>query len=151
MSGRVSVRSVGDVLLLTDNAEQFVNDPSLELFAIDVSQPSNGLYVVSLTGELDIASAPELPRRLDTLHAAGRYHVVVDLSKLTFIDSSGINALVVAAKAIQGNGGEMTLVAPTPHTQRVFEIVHLSEVVSIEQSVDAAILRAEDGGRGGSR
>jgi anti-anti-sigma factor len=128
-----------------------VSDPSPELFAIDVSQPSDGLYIVSLTGEMDIATAPELPRRLETLHGAGPHQIVVDLSNLTFIDSTGINALVVAAKAIRGNGGEMTLVAPTPHTQRVFEIVHLSEVVSIEQSLEAAIARAEQSGRGGTR
>lgn len=128
-----------------------MSDLSPELFAIDVSQPSKGLYVVSLTGEMDIATAPELPRRLETLHGAGPHQIVVDLANLTFIDSTGINALAVAAKAIQGNGGEMTLVAPTPHTQRVFEIVHLSEVVSIEQSLEDAISGAEQRARGGSR
>jgi stage II sporulation protein AA (anti-sigma F factor antagonist) len=127
-----------------------VSNPSPEVFAIDVSQPSDGFFVVSLAGEMDIASAPELSRRLDVLDAAGPGHVIVDLSKLTFIDSSGINALVVAAKAIQAEGGLMTLVSPTPHTQRVFEIVHLSEVVAIEESLAAAVARAESN-RGRSR
>ena len=139
-------RSVGHPI----NAEHPLNNPSPETFAIDVLQPSDGLFVVSLTGEMDIASAPELSRRLDLLAGAGSRHIVVDLSKLTFIDSSGINALVVAAKAIQADGGLITLVAPTPHTKRVFEIVHLSEVISIEESVGAAVARAGND-RGGSR
>jgi anti-sigma B factor antagonist len=116
-----------------------------EIFSIDVLQPADGLCVVSLTGEMDIASAPELGLRLETLSNSESHHVIVDLSKLTFIDSSGINALVVAAKAIKVDGGELTLVAPTPHTQRIFEIVHLSEVLSIEESLEAAVNRATDG------
>jgi anti-anti-sigma factor len=117
-----------------------VSELSPELFSIDVSEPSNGFCVVALTGELDIASAPELAARLEALNSASR-HVIVDLSKLTFIDSSGINALVVAAKSVKAEGGEMTLVAPTPHTKRIFEIVHLSDVVSIEESLEAAVNR----------
>jgi anti-anti-sigma factor len=123
-----------------------VSQQSPELFSIDVSQPSDGLYVLSLTGEMDIASAPELAVRLETLNSAESQHVIVDLSRLTFIDSSGINALVVAAKAIKAEGGEMTLVAPTPHTQRIFEIVHLSDVLSIEESLEAAVDRVANGG-----
>lgn len=118
---------------------QPVSDQSPELFVIDVTQPSEGIYLVSLTGEMDIANAPEFTSRMGQLGVLGSRRVVVDLSGLTFLDSSGINALVSAAKAIEASGGEVALAAPTAHVSQVFEIVNLSEVVTIEQSVEAAL------------
>lgn len=119
-----------------------MSDQSAELFVISVSQPTDGLLVVALAGEMDIANAPQLTARLAELGTAGQDRVVIDLSKLTFIDSSGINALVSAAKPIEAAGGRVIVAAPSPHIQQVFDIVHLSEVVPIEQSLEAALARA---------
>ena len=126
-----------------------MSEPSSELFVIDVTQPSPGLYVIALIGEMDIANAPEFAARIAGLGATGSDRVVIDLSALTFLDSSGINALVSAAKAIEAGGGEVTLAAPTSHIRQVFEIVHLSDVVSIEPSLEAALRQAGESGRVG--
>jgi anti-sigma B factor antagonist len=64
---------------------------------------------------------------------------VVDLSGLAFIDSSGIRVLVVAAKAIESRGGSAALAAPAPHIERVFDTVHLSEVVAVYPSLEEAV------------
>jgi anti-anti-sigma factor len=116
-----------------------VSDQSSELFVIDVSHPSPGLYVVALVGEMDIANTAAFASRIAGLGATGAYRVVIDLSALTFLDSSGINALVSAAKALEADGGEVTLAAPTAHIRQVFEIVNLAEVVAIEPSLDVAL------------
>jgi anti-anti-sigma factor len=116
-----------------------VSDQSPELLVIDVTQPSEGVYLVSLSGEMDIATGPEFTARIAELGSGGSHRVVVDLSGLTFLDSSGINALVSSARAIGTDGGEVVLAAPTPHIWQVFEIVNLSEVVTIEQSLEAAL------------
>lgn len=116
---------------------------------IDVSQPSQGLYVVALSGEMDIATAPEFTSRMTRLGVADSSRVVVDLSGLTFLDSSGINALVSAAKAVEAGGGKVTLAAPTSHIRQVFDIVQLSDVVAIEPSLEAALGNAQENGAGG--
>jgi anti-anti-sigma factor len=116
-----------------------VSDQSSELFVIEVTQPSEGLYLVALAGEMDIANAPQLTSRIARLGGAGSYRAVFDLSELTFLDSTGINALVSAARSIEAGGGEVVLAAPTPNVQQVFKIVSLSEVVTIEQSLKAAL------------
>ena len=116
-----------------------LSDAQPELFTITVSHPAPGVTVVAVGGEIDIASSPELSRRLDAVDAAGPFHVVVDLSGLTFVDSSGIRSLVVSAREMEGRGGAMVLAAPQSHVQRVFSTVHLSDVIAIEPTLDAAL------------
>ena len=57
--------------------------------------------------------------------------MVVDLAGLTFIDSSGINALVRAASTVEARGGTAVLAAPSPAARRVFEITAESQVVTV--------------------
>jgi anti-sigma B factor antagonist len=67
--------------------------------------------------------------------------VVVDLSELTFIDSSGISVLVTAARAASAERGTLVVAAPSPHVRRVFDIVKLSELMAIEDGLDGALKR----------
>ena len=119
-----------------------MSDQSDELFVISVSQLSPGLIVVALTGEMDIANAPQLASRVVGFGGTGRDRVVIDLSELTFIDSTGINALVSAVRSVEAVGGSVIVAAPTPHVRQVFDIVRLSDVVALEQSLDVAIARS---------
>ena len=58
-------------------------------------------------------------------------HLVVDLSGLTFIDSTGLHELVVALKRQRARGGEIVLRAPSAQTMRVLEIVGLDQLFTI--------------------
>ena len=80
-------------------------------------------------------------------------HVVVDLAGLTFIDSSGINALVQAARRWRQRGGTAVLAAPSPAARRVFEIARVAQVVPVEQTRADALGRAAELGwhRGSGR
>jgi anti-anti-sigma factor len=118
-----------------------VADPSGVLFEIDVSSAGDDVRVVALRGELDFDGAPSFVRVLAELHADGERAVVVDLSELTFIDSSGISVLVAAARTAAADQGTLVVIAPTPHVQRVFDIVNLSELVAIEPLLESALQR----------
>jgi anti-sigma B factor antagonist len=83
------------------------------------------IHVVTLHGELDVSSAEGLANSLVELAGST---VVVDLSGLAFMDSSGIGALVKARNRIRAKGlGEMVLTRPTAIVQKALEIVGLSE------------------------
>lgn len=97
--------------------------------------------VVTLRGELDFDEAPALERVLAELRGAGAREIVVDVCELMFIDSSGISALVAAARATSADRGSLVVASPTPHVQRVFDIVRLAELVGIEESLDSALQR----------
>ena len=114
-------------------------------FAVDVSQPAADLSLVTLSGELDLAGAPELSRALAGLQAPAANRVVVDLTRLGFIDSTGLRVLITAAKAIHSKGGTLTLAGPRPNVQRLFDIVRLSEMLPIEPSLDAALAESAVG------
>jgi anti-sigma B factor antagonist len=118
-----------------------VSDPSEEPFAIVVSTVADDVQHVAVGGELDFSEAGQLGSTLEQLRADGSRWFVLDLADLTFIDSSGINALVVAAKATSASGGALIVVAARQHVQRVFEIVKLSEFIPLEAGLDEALQR----------
>jgi anti-sigma B factor antagonist len=79
-------------------------------------------------GELDIATAPELSRLLEGLRR--RHHaVVVDLAEVTFIDSTGLSALMDARAESSRDGWHFTVRRPSPAVRRVVELAGLEHVL----------------------
>lgn len=105
--------------------------------SIDVS-PRAASTVVTLAGDIDIQTAPALRERLASLPQSARL-VVVDLSAVEFLDSSGVGALVGAAAALRDAGGSLRLACPPPRVQKVFRISRLAEVIPIYDDVDEAV------------
>jgi anti-sigma B factor antagonist len=99
----------------------------------------DGIPVVSASGEIDVATAPPLRDRLQSLTAAGRSTVVVDLLGVTFLDSTALGVLVGALKRCRESGGELPLVITEPRILKVFEITGLTGVFPIHASVEDAV------------
>ena len=85
----------------------------------------NGVVVVRVAGELDLANAPQLQEVLRTCHGP----TVVDCTDLTFIDSSGIATLVEAHRS----NGTITLRHLTPMCRKVIDIGGLKRLVALEE------------------
>jgi anti-anti-sigma factor len=92
--------------------------------SIEISQGGRGV-VLALEGELDLAGAATLERELDDLGDDGA--VVVDLRELDFMDSSGLRALVLAARRIEEASRRFALVPGAERVMRVFEITRMRE------------------------
>jgi anti-sigma B factor antagonist len=84
--------------------------------------------VVALIGELDINSAPRFKEALATLHSAGATGFVLELSRMTFIDSTGLGAVVAVWNALGSPERGIRLAAPTSAVARAFAITGLAEV-----------------------
>lgn len=92
-----------------------------------ISEPEAGGSVLSLYGELDVASAPLLERRIKRLQWAGASAIVIDLSGLDFIDSTGLHVLIRAhARAEEGR---LTLLRGSRNVHRVFELTGTDELL----------------------
>jgi anti-sigma B factor antagonist len=107
---------------------------------ISVSRQSvAGVPVVAVTGEVDVYSAPALKESLTELLQSGVKTVVVDLSGVAFLDSTGLGALVEARAATTEAGGTLPLVCSHERILKLFTITGLDGVFSIHPTVDEAV------------
>lgn len=98
--------------------------------------------VLQITGELDHETAPELRKATDGLTMTAGQLLVLDLTGLTFCDSSGISALLSARSWAIQHGGRIALAAVPANTARVLGIVGLDQVFAIHPDTDTATARS---------
>ncbi|MFJ8802799.1 STAS domain-containing protein [Streptomyces sp. NPDC102487] len=96
------------------------------------------IRVVSLSGELDADSAEEFLRAVRP-DDAGTSWTVLDLSAVTFMDSSAVNVLVAARRDVTAAGGWIRLAAPTDPVLRVIEIVGLDTIFDCYPTLNEAL------------
>ncbi|HEY1356857.1 MAG TPA: STAS domain-containing protein [Thermoleophilaceae bacterium] len=96
-------------------------------------------HVLSPSGEIDAVTAPQLGRRLLGLADEGKTGVVVDLSSVTFMDSTGLGVLLNALRALASRHGRMVLVCPNERILRPFQITGLVDRMPIFPSREAAL------------
>jgi anti-sigma B factor antagonist len=111
--------------------------PSLKI----ETEEHDGAYVVRLSGEVDLETAPLLEGALD-----GRIHnsrnVILDCQHLTYIDSTGFNLLA----DLYRQGRRFVLVAPSPTTQKILGTMGLDMLIPVASSVEEALnVLAEEG------
>lgn len=91
-----------------------------------------GTFVLTLYGELDLASAPQLNRELLNAEAAGEKHLMIDLSGLQFMDSTGLHALLRAHQRSRQNGHRISLLRGPRAVHRVFELTHTDQLFDFD-------------------
>jgi anti-sigma B factor antagonist len=94
--------------------------------------------VLEVGGEVDVYTAPRLRERLVELVDGGARHVVVDLGRVDFLDSTGLGVLVGALKRLRAAGGSFRLVCSKEPLLKIFRITALDQVFPIFASVEAA-------------
>jgi stage II sporulation protein AA (anti-sigma F factor antagonist) len=110
--------------------------------SLTLREVSKDLHLATLAGEIDLSSSSVLARQLERLPNGSPQRIVVDLSGLTFIDSSGLNGLVLAARLVEARGGSVTFAGAPPTVDRLFAMVQLGKTVQLEDSTDDALTRA---------
>jgi anti-sigma B factor antagonist len=94
--------------------------------------------IVSVGGEIDVYTAPKLREQLIDLVAAGKYHLVVDMENVDFLDSTGLGVLVGGLKRVRAHDGSLELVCSQERILKIFRITGLTKVFAIHSSVDEA-------------
>jgi anti-sigma B factor antagonist len=102
-------------------------------------------YVVSVSGELDIATAGRLGDELGRTSERSARRVIVDLVGVTFIDSVALGVLTEEARRLRASGGSCIVVSQDPRILRVFEITGLDRIFRIERSLAEAVDGVIDG------
>jgi anti-sigma B factor antagonist len=113
--------------------EPFIDNGQPASFEVRVVPTGEAAVRVEVVGELDLATAPSLRQVLDGEIRESR-HVVLDLSRITFIDSTGLKAILSAKRASEENGGGFHLSPALPsHARRLIEITRLEDVLPVER------------------
>ena len=95
-------------------------------------------WVVSVQGELDIASAPRLREAVIDVVTSGHAEVIVDLDGVDFIDSTGLGVLVGALKRTRTHGGDLRIVCASRRVLDVFDLTGLDQVFVLSGSLEEA-------------
>jgi len=102
----------------------------------------DGVAVVSAHGEIDVATAPELRQAIVEVASAGPGPLVIDLTDVDFLDSTGLGVLVSGLKRFRTMGTDVILVIASNRIMKVFEITGLTQVFHIHTTREAAIAAA---------
>ena len=108
-------------------------------FDITTEQLGEGRHVISLSGEVDLYTAPEFKQQLLEVISQGAQTVIVDLTNTTFIDSTTLGVLVGGVKRLRPNGGRLSLVCSDRNITKIFEITGLDRVFTIHATRDEAV------------
>jgi anti-sigma B factor antagonist len=96
-------------------------------------------YVLTLAGELDVATAPALGDELERVSAEGATDAVVDLLAVSFVDSVALGVLVDASKRMKSQGGTLRIVCDDRRIARIIEITGLDRVLRIHTTLRNAL------------
>jgi anti-sigma B factor antagonist len=94
--------------------------------------------VLAVTGEVDLATAPELGSALDTALASGAQELWLDLSGTAFMDSSGLHLLLDAHRRMRGLRRRLVIVCPGGAVRRLFEIAGVADALPLYEDRAAA-------------
>jgi len=95
--------------------------------------------VIAVEGEIHVSTAPDFSGVLAAAIEAGRTALVLDLSGVMFIDSTGLSVLLNALRRLTRAGGAMALVCQNPTVLRLFEITRLDSTFDIHAEVEPAL------------
>ncbi len=101
------------------------------------AREAEGRTVLEVGGEIDVYTAPKLRDAISDLVADGKYHLIVDMEKVDFLDSTGLGVLVGGLKKVRAHDGSMELICTQERLLKIFRITGLAKVFTIHDSHEA--------------
>jgi anti-sigma B factor antagonist len=99
----------------------------------------DGRTIIEVGGEIDVYTAPKLRDKITELVGNGNYHLVVDMERVDFLDSTGLGVLVGGLKKVRAHDGSMQLICNQERLLKIFRITGLAKVFSIHASQTDAL------------
>jgi anti-sigma B factor antagonist len=108
------------------------------MIEIDVFRRPDGVAVVVPQGRLNMVAARQMKDLLAMLLGEGSSRIVVDLGHTTFLDSSGLGALIGGLKGARQAGGDLRIARPSPEVLTVFQLTNMDKVLRPRDDVESA-------------
>src|SRR3954464_2669008 len=100
-------------------------------FAVREEAPEDGIFVIAVDGEADMTTAVKFNESFFSAARSGMRRVVADLSDVSFIDTTMLNALVVGHRRMVRDRGRFAIVCEGPRVARVLEITGLGQILNV--------------------
>lgn len=110
-----------------------------ETIHITVESQSKARTILRLGGRLDFAAAPQLREEMEQVIAAGSRTLIVDLSQIAFVDSSGMGALLHGTRQTRQVGGNLVIVDPQNRLGLLLSLTALGQVLHVSTSLEDAL------------
>jgi anti-sigma B factor antagonist len=115
-------------------------------FELSSESHASSTHVIHVKGEIHVSTAKEFAQRLDEAIAKDAGQIVLDLTEVEFIDSTGLTVLLNGLRNITLRGGRLALAISNPTVLRLFEITRLDTTFDIEPTLADALRRVGDAG-----
>lgn len=115
----------------------------MELDLSCTTREVDGFTVLAFAGEVDVYTATELRDRVLDAYRRGQTRLIIDLTGVPFIDSTGLSVLVGAFKRIRTAGGSLRIVVADEVVLKVFRVTGLHKLFTICETVAEAVAVAE--------
>ena len=100
--------------------------------------------IISVTGEIHVSTAPEFARRLDDALTLGKTRVILDMTGVSFIDSTGLSVLLNGLRRVRRARGRLVLVCENPTVLRLFHITKLDDTFEIVANRSLALQKISE-------
>ena len=107
-------------------------------FKMDTRTLEQSLPIIELEGEVDVYTAPQLKQQMISILEGGAKMMVVNLTKVEYLDSTALGVLIGGLKRMRERDGNLVLICPSPRIRRVFEITGLDKIFDIYSNVSDA-------------
>jgi anti-sigma B factor antagonist len=108
-------------------------------FSVNTAALGGDSFIITLTGEVDLYTAPSLEQALEGVVGLGGTAVALDLAEVSFVDSTVLGVLLRYHERLQNLGGELVVVTQDRRVLRIFEVTGLDRVFSIERRLADAV------------
>jgi anti-sigma B factor antagonist len=99
----------------------------------------DGRTIVEVEGEIDVYTAPKLRELLIDLVSQGNHRIIVDMTRVDFLDSTGLGVLVGGLKRVRSRDGSLRLVCGQERILKIFRITGLTKVFQIYTTIEEAL------------
>src|SRR5688500_9291399 len=106
---------------------------------VETRKPREDVVVIALTGEVDVYTSPKVKQEIVTLLNSGISKLIVDLTGVEYLDSTGLGVLIGGLKRARERDGDLKLICDNVRILRIFEITGLTKIFDIYRSEAEAL------------
>jgi anti-sigma B factor antagonist len=120
-------------------AAEAADSANLMTLTVTPRDAEGSARVLDLDGEVDVYTAPQLRTAIMEEVDQGTKHLLINLKRVGYMDSTGLGILIGGVKRLRESGGALLLIGPTPRIARIFEITGLNTIFNVYASEEEAL------------